>query len=343
MTLGKFAPLHRGHRHVIETAMAETDHVIVVIYDAPEVTHCPLPLRAGWIKELYPRVEVILAWDGPQEVSDDPAITRRHDEYLQRLLAGKGITHFYSSEFYGDHVSRALGAVDRRVDPNREAFPISGTELRADPFRHRQYLDPIVYCDLITKVVLLGAPSTGKSTLAEYLAVQHNTVWVPEYGREYWETHQVNRRLTPEQLVELAEGHLQREEALTLDANRYLFIDTDATTTYQFSLDYHGTVHPRLAALADACRQRYDLFFLSGTDIPYDDTWDRSGQVHRDRFQAQIEADLRARETPFVPLRGSVEKRCQQVNRILSAFDKFDSSSGCRRHPRRKDPYHVLR
>lgn len=323
MTLGKFAPLHRGHQLVIETAIAETDHVIVVIYDAPEVTRCPLPIRAGWIKELYPGAEVILAWDGPREVGHDPAITRRHDEYLRRLLAGKGVTHFFSSEFYGDHVSRALGAVDRQVDSDRETFPISGTKLRDDPYRYRQYLDPVVYRDLITKVVFLGAPSTGKTTLAQHLAIQHNTLWAPEFGREYWEKHQTNRRLSPEQLVEIAEGHRQREVALSLNANRYLFIDTDATTTCQFSLDYHGSVHPRVAALADECSQRYDLFFLCGTDIPYDDTWDRSGKVHRDRFQTKIEADLLARGTPFVLLTGCVEQRSNQVNRVLSEFDKF--------------------
>lgn len=38
LTLGNFAPLHRGHQHLIETALLEVGHVIVVIYDAREVT-----------------------------------------------------------------------------------------------------------------------------------------------------------------------------------------------------------------------------------------------------------------------------------------------------------------
>lgn len=37
---GKFAPLHRGHQHVIETALREMDHVIVVIYDASHRNGC---------------------------------------------------------------------------------------------------------------------------------------------------------------------------------------------------------------------------------------------------------------------------------------------------------------
>lgn len=54
LTLGKFAPLHPGHQLVIGTALAEMDHVIVVIYQATAVTSIPLHVRAGWIRELYP-------------------------------------------------------------------------------------------------------------------------------------------------------------------------------------------------------------------------------------------------------------------------------------------------
>ncbi len=45
------------------------------------------------------------------------------------------------------------------------------------------------------------------------LAPSLNTTWMPEYGREYWEKNQKDRRLTSEQLVEIAEGHIQREDA----------------------------------------------------------------------------------------------------------------------------------
>jgi nicotinamide riboside kinase len=38
--------------------------------------------------------------------------------------------------------------------------------------------------------------------LAERLAREFRTQWMREYGREYWERHQIDRRLTPTQLVE---------------------------------------------------------------------------------------------------------------------------------------------
>ncbi len=133
LTLGKYAPLHLGHQLVIETALAEMDRLIVIIYNCPETTPIPLEVRASWIRRLYPQVAVVEAWDGPTEVGDTPEIKRRHEDYVINRLKIANITHFYSSEFYGDHMSRALGAVNRLVDPERARVPISATLIRQNP------------------------------------------------------------------------------------------------------------------------------------------------------------------------------------------------------------------
>lgn len=325
LTLGKYAPLHRGHQLVIETALAEMDQVVVMIYHSPEVTRVPLAVRAGWLRRLYPTLEVLEAWDGPNQVGYTPELKRLHETYLRQRLGDRRVTHFYSSEPYGEHISAALGAVDRRVDPARRQQPISGTAVRADPFAHREFLEPVVYRDLITSVVFVGAPSTGKTTLAAALAQEYATVWMPEYGREYWDAHQVERRLSPDQLVEIAEGHLEREEALLAEANRYLFGDTNAITTLTFGRYYHGRVEPRLAELAERAARRYDLVFVCDTDIPYDDTWDRSGEVQREMFQHQVLADLAERRVPYSLLRGDLATRVETVRRVLARFEKYQN------------------
>jgi len=325
LTLGKYAPLHRGHQFVIETALKEMDDVIVLIYDSPETTDIPLHVRSGWIRALYPSVRVVEAWDGPTGVGYSPDEMRAHEAYVLSLpvIADGAVTHFYSSEPYGAHMSHALRAVDRRVDGSRKCFPISATMIREHPFAHRDLMDPIVYRDLVLNVVLLGAPCTGKSTLAQRLASVYHTRWMPEYGREYWETHQVDRRLTPDQLIEIAEGHLEREEAALQAADRYLFTDTNAWTTATFARYYHGEVPPGLVRLADRAALRYDLAFVCDTDVPYDDTWDRSGAVQRQAFQRQVIADLHERKVPYVMLRGNVDARVDSVKRLLSRFRKY--------------------
>ena len=323
LTLGKFAPFHKGHQFLVETALKEVDKLFLVIYNCPETIDIPLDVRANWIRKLYPQVEVVEGWKGPTEIGYTEEIKKKHEDYILKLLKGERITHFFSSEPYGDHMSLALNAKNCIVDIEREKINISGTKIRNNPSKYKNYLDPIVYKDFITNVVFLGAPSSGKTTIAETLSKKFNTVWMPEYGREYWDTHQVGRRLTLNQLLEIAEIHLEREEKLLGKANNYLFTDTNAITTYMFSLYYHNKAHPKLKKLAEGCKSKYDFVFLCDIDIPYDDTWDRSGETNRTVFQKQIINDLNERNIPFVVLKGNINERIKLVKETLKKFEKY--------------------
>ncbi|MDB4293096.1 AAA family ATPase, partial [Maribacter sp.] len=268
LTLGKFAPLHKGHQFMIETALSEMDVLIIVIYDDP-ITSIPLKVRADWIRNLYPNTIVIEGHKAPTDSGYTKEIMSIQENYILGVLGKTNITHFYSSEPYGAHMATALGAVDRRVAIERTKVPISATQIRKNPHLHREFVSPEVYSDLITNVVLLGAPATGKSTLSEALAKQYNTQFMPEYGREYWEKHQVDRRLSLSQLEEIALGHITRENEFIQKANRYLFSDTNALTTRLFSFYYHGKATKKLNLLADNCKERYDILLLCDIDIPY--------------------------------------------------------------------------
>ncbi len=318
LTLGKFAPFHKGHQLMIETAIKEVNELIVLIYDDP-IINIPLSIRAGWIREIYPQIEVIEGVNSPNDSGYTPEIMKIQEDYVSEVLGNRSITHFYSSEPYGVHMSVALNAVNRQVDISRNSIPISATKIREDAFKNKKFIHPVVYKDLITKVVLLGAPSTGKTTLAEKLAVHFDTQWMPEYGREYWENHQVNKRLTLEDLLKIAEIHIEKEDALILESNRFLFSDTNAITTYLFSLDYHGKALEALENLAKTAENRHDIIFVCDTDIPYDDTWDRSGDVKRKEFQQTIIEDLNARNLKYYLLKGTVDERIEQVSNVLTA------------------------
>lgn len=322
LTLGKFAPFHRGHQMLVETALSEVDELVVMVY-ATEVINVPVQVRAKWIRELYPAVRIIEAWDGPPGYGDTPEICKVQEDYILKKLDGLPITHFYSSEFYGEHVSRALEAEDRRVDEARNIVPISGTALRDDFYAGKEFLAPNVYRDLITKVCFMGAPSTGKTTLAHALAEKYCTECMPEYGAEYWLEHQIDRRITLEQFEHIAPEHNCREDELVLHSRQYLFCDTNPITTYVFAKDYHGMAGPVLTRLAKEAEKRYDLFILCDTDIPYADTWDRSGDQKRKWFQDQIIGDLAERKIPYFIVKGTLEERVGQVRVILDKYRKF--------------------
>ena len=321
LALGKYAPFHLGHKYVIDTAVSEMDKVIVMVYE-DDVTPIPVHVRANWIRELYPPsvVEVIECYGCLQAVGYTPEIMKAHEQYILNAVGNRGITHFYSSEDYGGHVSEALNAVDRRVDQNRSTFNISATEIRSDPYKHRAFIPNNVYRDLIVKVVFLGAESTGKTTIAKELARRYNTEFMPEYGAEYWYEHQQDMSLTPEQLVTIAKTHAEIESEKILNSNKYCFIDTNAITTYMYSKDYHGYALPELEELAENCQHRYDVTFLCGDDIPYDDTWDRRGAEVRATSQKKIAEELSARKIPFIRISGDVEQRVLAVEDYLRSI-----------------------
>lgn len=315
--LGKFAPLHLGHEYVIQEALRQVDQLSVMIYEAPDLTPVSLSKRADWIRELDSRIDVIECPDGPTDVTYEPEGMSAHEEYVKSRMGDKKITHFFSSEPYGEHMSQALGALDIRVDSDRKKFPISATQVRTDIYKNRKSLSPAVYFDHLVKVVLLGAPSTGKSTLTEALAKEFGTSFMPEYGREYWENHNIDRRLTLEQLVEIAEEHRRRELTSAYEARENFFIDTNAITTHIFSQYYHRQSHPRLVELADDCANRYDLVLLCDDDIPYADTEDRSGEGNRKLFQELTFKELMSRGIDYHVISGSLSERVARVREIL--------------------------
>ena len=63
---------------------------------------------------------------------------------------------------------------------------------------------------MIRKVAIIGPESTGKSTLCTQLAAHYQTLWVPEYAREYLETKGTS--YTYDTLLEIAKGQVSSEE-----------------------------------------------------------------------------------------------------------------------------------
>ncbi len=145
------------------------------------------------------------------------------------------------------------------------------------------------------------------------MAEEFRTEWIPGYGPSFWESKQVNRRLTPSQLLEIVQKHTEQEDALLTKANRFFFTDTNAITTATFARYHHGTIQADLAALADQAVFpdqavfRYDPVFLCDNHIPCSDTPDRAGEVRRSEFQRQVVGDLHRRKVPCIVLQGSLE------------------------------------
>src|SRR6185503_11469636 len=69
---------------------------------------------------------------------------------------------------------------------------------------------------MLKKVVIIGPESTGKSTLCEQLAKHYNTLWCPEYAREYLLKNGMNYNY--DDLLAIAKGQNDLEKKIIQSA-----------------------------------------------------------------------------------------------------------------------------
>ena len=170
----------------------------------------------------------------------------------------------------------------------------------------------------LVKVVLFGPESTGKTTLSGQLARHYNTVWAPEFAREYLQDKWNNERKTCEQhdLIPIAEGQMDLENELAKKADKVLICDTDLLETKVYSEEYYGGfVDPKLDEAAVA--NTYDIYFLTYIDTPWeaDDLRDRPEQ-RLEMFKA-FENALKKYNRPYVLLKGDKETRLKKAVEII--------------------------
>lgn len=150
-TIGKFAPFHKGHEYLIETALKEMDKLIVVVYDT-DVIDINTEKRAEWIKEKYPNVEIKFAHNPPSQYGLDKESVNIQMKYLTKIMENEKPTHFYSSEKYGKSVAEYMNIIDRRVDNKRQAFPISASKIRNNIEENKNWIEDKVYLDCKDKL-----------------------------------------------------------------------------------------------------------------------------------------------------------------------------------------------
>jgi NadR type nicotinamide-nucleotide adenylyltransferase len=318
-TLGKYAPFHKGHEYVIATALKEVDHVIVIIYNASLVTNIPTRRRADWIHGIFPEVEIIIAEDGPQETGYTPEIIEKQNKYLKKLLEGRNIHSFYSSEEYGYYISKALQCDNRIVDLKRETVPINATKIREikNIRTIKDFVSKCVYDDIKPKYYFIGAPSTRKTTLSKKCASVFYGSYCKEYGRDYWFKFQKDHRLSMRDLENIAIGHNNLEDTVCAQDKDCVFIDTNVITTFSYALYYFGKASSVLIDILQSSLYKYTHLFLCDEDIPFDDTWDRSGPKSRAEIQNITKTVLEQNRLNYVAVSGSLEKRLEKIKTYI--------------------------
>ncbi len=181
----------------------------------------------------------------------------------------------------------------------------------------------------VITVAVLGAESTGKTTLCRDLAAHFDSLWVSEYMRTYlqakWDDEQLT--CTWDDLLPIAQGQIALENKLAKkvtrmsNKNRYLFCDTSLFELMVYSHWYYDDCPAALEQAALA--HHYDLILLTEVDIPWvaDDLRDSPHQ--RDEISAYFASQLNKHQKPFQRISGDRKERIRQVVAQLADIDNI--------------------
>ncbi len=118
------------------------------------------------------------------------------------------------------------------------------------------------------RIAIIGAESTGKTTLAEALANALNCPWVAEFARDYWLTK--NAHFSYEDMEFIAKAQVATEEEKYQEAiaqnAAFLICDTTPKTTLFYCLNTYQKAPDLMWQLA---QRSYDLSVLCLPDFPF--------------------------------------------------------------------------
>lgn len=322
VVIGKFLPPHRGHHYLINTAQCQVDHLTVIVCGRA-IDDIDAQLRGAWLREIHPQAEVMVI-DDHYPADDSQLWARLTVEWL-----GRAPDVVFTSEDYGEVYARYLGCEHVLVDRERRHVPCSGTAVRADPFGCWDYLEPSVRAHYARRVCVLGAESTGTTTLASALAAHLHIPWVPEYGRQYWIEKQARGETlwATSEFIHIAEEQQRREDTAARSGNQLLILDTNAFATYFWHERYVG--RPSTEVEQRGARHA-DLYLLTDVDIPFIQDGTRDGEHLRLWMHGRFLEELHGRDLRFVVISGTHSERMVAAT---EAIDRLVNERNSERNP----------
>lgn len=180
------------------------------------------------------------------------------------------------------------------------------------------------------KVVIIGPESTGKSTLCKLLAAHYQTLFCPEYARDYLMKH--GTAYTYEDLLTIAKGQVAAEEDYIREVassnqkvvspieKTILFIDTDMYVMKVWCEFVFGKCHSYI--LEQIAKRKYDLYLLCNIDLPWE----------KDELREYPDLDTRAelygiykdlllkQDTRWVDISGDYNQRLQSAVKAVDGI-----------------------
>lgn len=343
IVVGKFLPPHVGHHALIDHAASLAAEVFVLLVDGPGEWP-PAEARALWLQAVHPYVEVVVAADVCRH-GTEPCVTECSDRWAAWLAATMPVRFdvVVSSEDYGHTFADRLGAVHVEFDPARRQVPVSGRAIRADLAAGWANLHPTVRAGLHRRVVVLGAESTGTTTLARNLARRIGAPLAMEAGRTWswvlagrangwnqvtWSVDDFRRILADQRRLEADAAH-QGAHMQPGSLGPWIVCDTDPLATVAWWERYLGDGSDE--ALAFARSNLADLYLVTDpADVAFVQDGLRDGEHLRAGMRHRFLELVAASGRPWQVVSGNREERLAAAVAAIGAHE--------RAHPRFRTP-----
>jgi NadR type nicotinamide-nucleotide adenylyltransferase len=340
LVLGAFYPPTLEDHALIRHAATHATRVTVVVLGAAWET-IPLADRVGWLRSEHAgdvHITVVgIRCDIPTDCVDPGAWAARLVLIAAALadVTNEPLDAVFGSQPMAEQVAAHLSAIHVPF-PEDHLTAVSSSAIRADLAASWHLLSGTVRAGLAVRVVVLGAESTGSTTIARLLAEEYrrragawaHTQWVPEWAREYalikWERAKLSARAggqTPPPLNEIvwetpdfdlvAVEQTVRENAAAVVSSPLLVCDTDAFATAVWERRYFGEQARTGQPWAGPQLPRHDLYLLTDhVGVPWEDDGMREGDLEvRAAMTGWFITALTAGGHSWVLLTGSIEQR----------------------------------
>ncbi len=285
-------PLHQGHVSTIIKAACECRELYIVLSYSKKRNEIDYRLRHQWLVQTVQHLPHVHIIDMEDDAPSKEAYTETHwqqgaEEIKQRI--GKPIDAIYCGSDYCSDTPSPY----QRYYPNaqivytdRSLIPVSSSDIRQNPLKNWNFIAKAARPHFVKTILIIGHESTGKSTLTQNLSALYNTEFVSEYGRDVCERCGGTDFMLKADYEEIVSTHRTKIREARSKANRYLFIDTDALTTFWYA-QLGGIDLPR------PTRDDFDLVLFLDANVPFIQDGLRSNENNTDTARMSISDTLK--------------------------------------------------
>jgi nicotinamide riboside kinase len=168
----------------------------------------------------------------------------------------------------------------------------------------------------IYRIAITGPECTGKTTLSQQLAAHYDTIWIPEFAREYVEN--LKRPYTYEDVCVIAKKQIDDSIKEYPNAKQFIFHDTYLIITKIWFLWVYKTCPDWV--YHELKKNTVDVYLLCYPDIEWkaDNVRENGGETRMELF------NLYKKELEFYNKKYFIVKGYEE-NRLNSAIQFLDS------------------